>query len=112
VVFWTISKLARLVTTNKSVFGSALLEQRANQFVQRIMPADVLAYYLDRAIQPSPASGVDRAGGRIERLMRDQRVKGGSDSALGWRPDRPPDVLLENRRNASHHNTPQPRPSR
>ena len=43
VVFCTISKLARLVTTTNPLAGyHVTLSSRSNQLVQRIVPSDVL----------------------------------------------------------------------
>ena len=73
VAFCTISKLARLVTTTNPGRRVDLRAHRgADQLVERVVPAHVLAHQLQRAVGSGPSGGVHGAAGRVEGLIGGQ----------------------------------------
>ena len=58
----TISNEQRLVMTKKPSAGATpLRDERADQFVERIVPPDILAQGDDRAVAIAPGGAMDRA---------------------------------------------------
>src|SRR3546814_2938059 len=97
----------RISDWSSDVCSSDLPPHRADQLVEGIVPADILAHQPDRAVGPRPRGGMGCTGRGVERLVitqHGQRTEDGRAVRARSRSDRRqrPDRLFQILRSEEH----------